>query len=203
MVCSISATTVDVTWLTTAEQVQRILGTPLNKYRGLMSQQLYETYEAARVHSRGSSWYSNNMTKEACIYIMCWSAIASGQISLSKTIAEDKAKGHIWTEDETTAELEKIIARECGQWKDKMAKILSVLNPSNGQNFFPTCKAIYKRLSEKNKTEGVQIGLDRARMFAGAVMTAECRVTLLEAHYGSDEERRKYHHPKGNSEPQI
>ena len=169
-----------------------------------MTEETYKTFEASCMSGRGTTWHSNNMTKDACIYIMCWSAIASGEINLSKAIAEDKAKGHIWTDAELARELDKIIAKECGQWKDKMPKIISVLNPANGEQFFPTCKAIYKRLqNNKSKTEGVQIGLDRAQIFSGALMTAECRLKLLEAHYGSDDERRKYYHPKGNSKPQI
>lgn len=193
----------ETTWLNYADQVYKVLTNPLSSYKSLMADHVYAAFEKSRQHGQGSTWYSQNMTKEAAVYIMSWGAITSGEISLAKTIAADAKNGYHWTPEEKDAELARVINHACAPWKDKMPKILSVLNPANGERFLPACRAIAARLRSSTEKDGPQIGLDRVRMFSGAVVTAECRCKLLEAHYGSDAERTKYCHPRSNGESSI
>src|SRR5450759_4639459 len=160
----------------------------------------------ARSAEHNPTWYSHNMTMDAVVFIMSFMEIKSKEIDISRAIAEDRKKGHIWTKDERNDKVDSMIAEACSEWKDKVPNLISLVNPANGPKFLPLCKEIHKRLKlveKRKKNEGPMIGLDCARVFVGAVLTADCRCTLLEAHYGSEELKKKYHHPKTNLDGAI
>ena len=170
-----------------------------------MSDSQYANYEAKRSHGQGSTWYSQMMTMDAVVFIMSFMEIRSKEIKISRTIAQDRKKGHIWSEEERMIAMEKIHTEASAEWKDRIPKLISVVNPANGPRFFPLCKEIYKRLTlvKRKKSDGPMLGLDRARVFSGALLFADLRCTLLEVHYGPDNLKKQYHHPKSNSDASI
>ncbi len=197
---------VQTTWLNHADTVLKHLMTPLSYYKGLMSDNQYAVFERARSLGNNSTWYSHNMTMDACAYIMSFVDIKSKEMEVSRSIAQDAKRGHVWTETEKAATMERMIREACSDWKDKVAKLISIVNPGNGPRFLPLCKEIHKRLrsaDRKKRFEVTSIGLERARLFSGAALKADLRCKLLEVHYGSEEEKLKYHHPRMNAEKEM
>lgn len=173
-----------------------------------MSEATYNAYERARAHAHGQrTWYSQNMTKEAAVYILAWANIEAGRIKVSKNVVEDAKTGRIWSETEKKIEIERETKEACDAWEYKLPKLASVLNPANGADFFPLCKTISRRLQrsqdKKKGDKGLGLGLERVRIFSGAYLSAKYRCKLLDVHYGPEEEKKKYHHPHSNSETAI
>lgn len=170
-----------------------------------MSKETLEGFVKARNRGHGKTWYSKNMTKEAVVYIMSWSNIEAGRINISKEMAQDAGRGHPWSAKKTEEETEMMITAACKSWDNKFPKLAACVNPANGEQFMPVCRQLYHKLAKdaKQGVINVQVGLDRVRLFAGAWVTADCRVKLLKAHFGTEEEKSKYHHPRSNGDPAI
>src|SRR5450759_1649965 len=94
----------------------------------------------ARSAGHNSTWYSHNMTMDAVVFIMSFMEIKSKEIDISRAIAEDRKKGHIWTDDERNEKVDSKIAEACSEWKDKVPKL------ANGPKFLPLCREIHARL---------------------------------------------------------
>ncbi|CAM6094717.1 unnamed protein product [Calypogeia fissa] len=93
----ISANVVKTSWLTEADRVRKMLTTPLEQYKSLMSNEVYEAFLKARAHGHGKMWYSKNMTKEAAVYITSWEKIEAGTLAILQRSAEAKKFGFPWS----------------------------------------------------------------------------------------------------------
>lgn len=177
--------------------------TPLEEYRTLLHPDGYAKFLAARSHGHGKTWYSKSMTKDVVVYIMSWTNIEDGRIHLAKEMAADAALGHKWSDEKFQKETTLMTAEACKSWDGKMAKFAQIVNPSNGEEFLDICLELHELQSTQKDRPQVQVGLDRVRLFASAIMPADCRNQLLRVHYGSVEEKKQYHHPEAYGDTTI
>ncbi len=69
---SIDVSTIASNWMTLANKANMVLNSPLEDYKELMSDAIYNAYNNA--HGQ-KTWYLHNMTKEATVYILAWAQI--------------------------------------------------------------------------------------------------------------------------------
>jgi hypothetical protein len=140
----ISANVVSTSWLNDADRVSKVLNSPLEDYSSLMTAERLANFVKARKHRHGSTWYSKNMTSDAAVYIMSWSSIEAGRITLSKEMARDARAGHPWSDVDIERKTEKMIKDACKVWETRLPKLATVVNEANGPDFLPRCREIHQ-----------------------------------------------------------
>lgn len=141
----LSANVVESSWLMEADRAKKILSTPLEEYKELLDAEGYGKFLAARTNSGTKSWYSKNMTIDAAVYIMAWTTIEAGRLTIAKAREDAKLKGEPWTQDVFKEKIEEM-TRECmKEWYTKLPKLAVVTNPALGEGFIELCGKLYKK----------------------------------------------------------
>ncbi|KAL3700040.1 hypothetical protein R1sor_018062 [Riccia sorocarpa] len=197
-----SHATVQYDWIQVAERTMQVLSTPLLEYKPLLGEKVYAELVESRKKTTTRGWYSDNMTITAGAYIMSYSEVMAAQKELSLLEKDMESKGTPLTDKQKNERWKRMLSDATKHWNSLIQKYATIVNPQLGPEFMAIVRELQTTLSlqEKGRREvKVEVGVDRIKAFAAALVPPDLKIRLLKVHYSNDVNARlKFHHPPGN-----
>ena len=155
---------VESNWVLQADRVRKILSRDLEFYKAIIPPHHYAHFEKTRKSTRKSTWYSQKMPLDALIYILCESAIKTGEERLRIDMQEDARLGNAWSVDVQKKKFAEMYKEATKEWRTDGQKLAALLNPSYG-NIVDKAGEMYlltEKLSKEKYKENRICNLDRA-----------------------------------------
>ncbi|CAM6094031.1 unnamed protein product [Calypogeia fissa] len=150
------------------------------------------------------------MTLDGTKYVLASAHIKAGIQRLQSKSAIAEVSGSPISSDDQRTELKSVVKMHIDEWKTKVSKMVTVMNPEY-KGFFDKCVDLYN-WCEKTRKEGhlqddqvkknVQCGLDKCRIYASSAVSNAPWYSLLKASVKPDL-RDIYQHPSKLAELDI
>ncbi|KAL3679031.1 hypothetical protein R1sor_021987 [Riccia sorocarpa] len=130
-----SHATVQYDWIQDAERCLQVLSTPLNAYKDMIEDDVYDEFEKSRMKTPvNRPWYNENMTSMAAAYILSFAEVTAAK------------EAHRTTEDAKVKDL-------CNTWYNAIFMYATIVSPQLGPEFLATVRELHNTLAktEKNK----------------------------------------------------
>ncbi|KAL3694012.1 hypothetical protein R1sor_007663 [Riccia sorocarpa] len=88
-----SHATVQYDWIQDAERCRQVLSTPLNAYKAMIGDDVYEEFEKSRLKAPpNKTWYNENMTAAAASYILSYAEVTTAKDLQPDVEAEEEKR---------------------------------------------------------------------------------------------------------------
>ncbi|KAL3688163.1 hypothetical protein R1sor_014472 [Riccia sorocarpa] len=198
-----SHATVQYDWIQDAERCRQVLSTPLNAYKAMIGDDVYEEFEKSRLKAPpNKAWYNENRTAAAASYILSYAEVtAAKDLQPDVEAKEEKRLGKALTSKQKKEMWDAKVKEVCASWQHVVFKYATIVNPQLGPEFLETVRELHDQLAKikKSKREiSYFVGVDRVKAFASAGIHNALKLELLRAHYGDVTMKTKFHHPESN-----
>ncbi|KAL3693567.1 hypothetical protein R1sor_007218 [Riccia sorocarpa] len=198
-----SHATVQYDWIQDAERCLQVLSTPLNAYKDMIGDDVYDEFEKSRMKTPANRpWYNENMTSMAAAYILSFAeVIAAKEAHRATEEAEEKRLGKALTAKAKKDLWDAKVKDICNTWYNVVFKYATIVNPQLGPEFLATVRELHNNLAKMEKAKRpvtYSVGVDRVKAFAFAGIHNSLKIELLRAHYSDVIVKNRYHHPVNN-----
>ncbi|KAL3686416.1 hypothetical protein R1sor_008990 [Riccia sorocarpa] len=198
-----SHATVQYDWIQDAERCLQVLRTPLNAYKDMIGDDVYDEFEKSRMKTPANMpWYNENMTSMAAAYILSFAEVTAAKEAHRATEeAEEKRLGKALTAKAKKDLWDAKVKDVCNTWYNAVFKYATIVNPQLGPEFLATVRELHNNLAKTEKAKRpvtYSVGVDRVKAFAFAGIHNSLKIELLRAHYSDVTVKNRYHHPVNN-----
>ncbi|KAL3682987.1 hypothetical protein R1sor_001009 [Riccia sorocarpa] len=186
-----SHATVQYDWIQDAERCRQVLSTPLNAYKAMIGDDVYEEFEKSRLKAPpNKAWYNENMTADAASYILSYAEVTTAKdLQPDVEAEEEKRLGKSLSTKQKKDLWDAKVKEVCASWQHVVFKYATIVNPQLGPEFLETLRELHDQLAkiEKSKREiSYSVGVDCVKAFASAGIHNALKLELLRAHYDAE-----------------
>ncbi|KAL3676713.1 hypothetical protein R1sor_026661 [Riccia sorocarpa] len=198
-----SHATVQYDWIQDAERCLQVLSTPLNAYKDMIGDDVYDEFEKSRMKTPvNRPWYNVNMTSMAAAYILSFAEVTAAKEAHRATEeAEEKRQGKSLTAKAKKALWDAKVKDVCNTWYNAVFKYATIINPQLGPEFLASVRELHNTLAKTDKAKRpvtYSVVVDRVKAFAFAGIHKSLKIEFLRAHYSDVTVKNRYHHPVNN-----
>ena len=190
-------------WVNDLDRIRSVITKPLEDFQDLLDPATFEFFLQRRAAVKKATWFTKNMTQDACVHICSMDKIQSAKRDLKRKLDDEARQGTTFTQAEITAKIKAVIEPACTEWQMKVPKYTPLLDQVYGPfvdkviEMYNYCEKEKKKAAERGEKNRllVTLGYDRALYFTQvAGLSNDLRCHLLEAQCKPDI-RKAYFHP--------